>query len=292
MDTTTFTLSSGRVVGVTEFGDRSSSTVVVLAHAAPGSSAFDPDPTATAAHRVRVIAVDRQGYGLSELDGDTAPTVAGAADDIAEYLDSQGITSVTAAGWSAGGRVALALAAAHPTLVERVALIATPAPDTDVPWVGDDNRAMVESFRSLSPNEAIVALAGMLDEFMGAEPTAESLIASVATPDVDDAIVAVAHDRLVDMLRLAVMQGNLGTAADIISYTLLDWGFEPLDVRADAFLFYGEKDLAIGAAHAAWYADQIASAEVEIVVDVGHLLVVPAWDQVLTRLVGAPKIAN
>jgi pimeloyl-ACP methyl ester carboxylesterase len=292
MDTNAFTLSSGRVVGVTEFGDRNSSTVVVLAHAAPGSSAFDPDPTATAAHKVRVIAVDRQGYGLSELDPENAPTVASAAADIAEYLASQNITSATAAGWSAGGRVALALAALHPTLVERVAIIATPAPDADVPWVGDDNRAMVESFRSLSPGEAIVALTGMLDEFMGAEPTAESLIASVATPDVDDATVAEAHDRLAAMLELSAMQGNLGTAADIISYTLLDWGFEPLDVQADAFLFYGEKDPAIGAAHAAWYADQIASAEVEIVVDVGHLLVVPAWEQVLTHLVGPPKIAN
>jgi pimeloyl-ACP methyl ester carboxylesterase len=292
MDTNTFTLSSGRVVGVTEFGDRSSTSVVVLVHPAPGSSAFDPNPIATAAHGVRVIAVDRQGYGLSEIDGDNAPTVAGAADDIAEYLASESIASVTAAGWSAGGRVALALAAAHPRLVNRVAVIATPAPDIDIPWVGDDNRAMVESFRSLSPSDAIIALTGMLDEFMGAEPTPESLIASVATPDVDDAIVAEAHDRLTRMLELSAMQGNLGTAADIISYTLLDWGFEPLDVSADVFLFYGEKDPAIGAAHAAWYADQIASAEVEIVVDVGHLLVVPAWDQVLTHLVGAPKIVN
>jgi pimeloyl-ACP methyl ester carboxylesterase len=292
MDTNTFTLSSGRVVGVTEFGNRESSTVVVLAHPAPGSSAFDPDPIATAAHQVRVIAVDRPGYGMSTLDPGHAPTVQGAADDIAEYLADQGIRSAAAAGWSAGGRVALALAASHPSIVDRVAVIATPAPDAVVPWVGEDNRAMVESFRSMPPHEAILALTGMLDEFMGAEPVPGALINSLATAGVDDAIAAEAHDRLAEMLRLSAAQGNLGTAADIISYTLLDWGFDPLDVRADAFLFYGAKDPDIGPEHAAWYADQIASAEVEIVVDVGHMLVVPAWEQVLTRLVGAPSIAN
>ncbi len=53
------------------------------------------------------------------------------------------------AGWSAGGRVALALAARHPELVGRAGVIAAPAPDEEVPWYGDENRAMVDALRGL-----------------------------------------------------------------------------------------------------------------------------------------------
>ena len=91
--------------------------VVLFCHAAPGSGDFDPDPAVTAARGVRLIAVDRPGYGGSDAVGDDEfATVALAADDAAAALEAVLAPGATAGvvGWSAGGRVALALAERRP----------------------------------------------------------------------------------------------------------------------------------------------------------------------------------
>jgi pimeloyl-ACP methyl ester carboxylesterase len=306
MEAITFELASGRTIGVTEFGDRTADRVVVLAHPAPGSSFFDPDPIVTGSHEVRVIAVDRPGCGASTLAPYEAPTVHGAAADIAEYLASEGITDVGdeddasasssgiqrtigAVGWSAGGRVALALAAAHPNLVDRVAVVATPAPDTDVPWVGEENRMMLESLRHMPPSEAVGSLTAMFDEFMGAEPSPEETVKSVATEGVDDAVLGESHERLLGMMRGAVAQGNLGMAADIVGYTLLNWGFDPADVAAQTLLLYGEDDAEIGQAHADWYSSRLPDSQVEMVADAGHLVLISQWETVLSHVASGSK---
>ena len=98
--------------------------VVVLHHAAPGSRRFDPDPAATAAAGVRLVTIDRAGYGGSDpLPAGTVPTIPGYAADAAAVLDHLGVTSAVVAGWSAGGRVAAALAAARPELVAALFII-------------------------------------------------------------------------------------------------------------------------------------------------------------------------
>src|SRR5918997_3625352 len=72
--------------------------VVLLCHAAPGSGAFDPDPETTAARGVRLLALDRPGYGGSDAVQDGFATVGDAADDAAALL-----TGTLAAGAAPGG---------------------------------------------------------------------------------------------------------------------------------------------------------------------------------------------
>ncbi|MDQ1555642.1 MAG: hypothetical protein QOI02_644 [Actinomycetota bacterium] len=289
MKQSTFTLPSSRRVGVTEYGNRDAKHTIVFAHPAPGSSFFDPAPKATAPRDLRVIALDRPGYGPSELLNGGAATVARAAEDIADYLVAQNIEKVGIAGWSAGGRIALAFAAAHPELVDRVAVIATPAPDDEVPWVGDVNRAMLQPLKRLSAEEATAALTATFDGVFTDHPNPEDSIATLATPEVDAESLKAARKRLLAMLERAFEQGNAGMAADIVSYTLLDLGFDLADVKAKTLLIYGTQDALIGQAHASWYQDHLSDARIEMNPQAGHLAIVPAWERVLSHLAPGSK---
>ena len=143
--TTAWFPAEGRARGVRE-------PAVVLCHSAPGAGSFDPDPAVTRARNVRLLSIDRPGYGGSDpVAAGTWATVAAAADDLATVLDGLSVERVGVAGWSAGGRVALALAARRPDLVDRVAVVATPAPDAEVPWIEGEQRTELERLRGLPP---------------------------------------------------------------------------------------------------------------------------------------------
>lgn len=301
-----FTLSSGRRLGITGMGNPRAKRVVVFCHSAPGSSHFDPDPVASASHDVHILAFDRPGYGSSDpLPPDQWPSVSGAADDISEYLHSSEETaqalnkheldSVGAGGWSAGGRVALALAAKHPDLIDRVAVVATPAPNDQVQWIDPELSAMSDHLATLPPDAAIEQLVGMFEkqmanalppadpeesvplDFLGAGPSAgDANAAALAYPG--------ARERLDGMLRDAFRQGPVGAASDILSYTARPWGFDLAAVRAKTLLLYGDADAVAGHAHAIWYRKHLADARVEMVPDIGHLLIIPTWARVLAHL--------
>lgn len=260
--------------------------VVLFCHAAPGSGAFDPDPAVTAASGVRLIAVDRPGYGGSDPLDDAFATVSSAADDAAAVLDDVLVPGTTAGvvGWSAGGRVALALAARRPELVERVAVVATPAPDDEVPWIPAEHRAGIEAMRGLPAADAqaalTAALAPMLDAFSG-----DARFALVGAGEADAAVLAQPGvvERLRGLCDAAFAQGGVGMVADINGYTLQPWGFDPAEVRVPVLLAYGAAD-DIGPGHGTWWRGVLPDAQLEVVPDVGHLLVVPIWERVLAHL--------
>src|SRR5918992_5501026 len=163
-----FVVESGRRVAVHLTSTRAlwpaaEERLVVLCHSAPGAGCFDPDPAQTKASKVTLLSVDRPGYGRSDgVPAGRWATVGSAADDIAAALDALHVEGVGVAGWSAGGRVALALAARRPDLVDRVAVAATPAPDEEVPWIDPEQRDLLERLGTLEPEVAHAELANRL----------------------------------------------------------------------------------------------------------------------------------
>lgn len=300
----TFTLRTGRVVGLSGFGDADAERLVVFCHAAPGSSVFDPDPDASAERNAHIVALDRPGYGSSDpWPPGTWPSIVQAADDIAEYLRSVvvaesviGVTrprTVGIAGWSAGGRVALAVAARHPQLVDRLAIIGTPAPNEAVPWIDPGLQQLSDQLGAMSPDEARSRLGEML------QPQADAVAAADEPGDVPLDALGIGpadqqalgrpgvHDRLGRMLKDAFRQGTGGVAADILSYTARPWGFDLADVQAKTLIVAGQADPLAGHAHAAWYQRAIPDARMEMVPGAGHLAIVPAWGRILSHLAPA-----
>lgn len=274
----TATAPDGRRLGVRQVGDPDGSPVV-LCHPAPGSRALDPDPAVTAAAGVRLITVDRPGYGDSDpIDPGVVPAIPTFATDLAVVLDHLGVPRAAVVGWSAGGRVALALAGARPDLVSATAVVATPAPHEAVPWIPDEQVAMIEAFQD-DPVAGRTAIEQALAP-MAADP--EAAVASVGVTEASPEQA----ERLAEMLAVAFVQGAAGVAADITSYTLAPWGFDLGDVRGPVRAFYGAADPIGTPAHGAWYVDQLPDATLVVVDGADHGVALTAWDRVLAAVLG------
>lgn len=291
-----FVLESGRRVAVHRTTTQAAwfpaegERVVVLCHSAPGAGIFDPDPVETRARNVRLLSVDRPGYGGSSPVGARGwATVASAADDLAAVLDSLYVERAGVVGWSAGGRVALALAARRPDLVERVVVLGTPAPDAEVPWIAPEQRDELERLRGLSPSAAHAELGARLASLVPEDPHSDEALWLLGAGPADDAALRAdgVRGRLGEMLRAAFVQGARGLAADIAGYCLQPWGFDPEAVQAKTLLLYGSRDPLAGPPHGRWWQSRLPDARLEVAPGAGHLLVVPLWSRVLSFL--APK---
>jgi pimeloyl-ACP methyl ester carboxylesterase len=95
---------------------------LLLLHGGLGSTdMFKPIMPAFTEHR-QVIAIDLQGHGRTEL-GKRKISLPDLGDDIASVLTQLGYKNVDVMGYSFGGGVAFRLAAQHPEMVRRVALV-------------------------------------------------------------------------------------------------------------------------------------------------------------------------
>ncbi|WP_341716629.1 alpha/beta hydrolase [Micromonospora sp. FIMYZ51] len=114
--TTIVELSAGQVEYRLE---RRGGPVVVMLHGGHMRAGLTLDERVYAEADVSVLAPSRPGYGRTPLS--TGTSVSGFADVIAELCRHLGIERVAASvGISAGGPTAVALAARHPALVERL----------------------------------------------------------------------------------------------------------------------------------------------------------------------------
>ena len=278
---------TGRAVAVHTLHEGRSGRAIVLSHPSPGSGLIDPDPALTAAADVTLLAVDRPGYGASDpVASDQWATIDSSADDIAATLHHLGIERVGVAGWSAGGRVALALAARHPELVERVVIQGTPAPHEEIPWVDPEMYDGLLELSHLPVQELRMALSTMFEEMSDGLPTDDMLLAMLGVGPADNPVLMRpgTRERVVSMMRHAFDQGVVGMVDDIMGPYLRPWGFCLDDVKASVLLQYGDEDPIAGYIHGKWWHAHLPEARLEMVEDVGHLVAIAGWKRALAFL--------
>lgn len=290
------TLRDGRRIGLTALGDPIAERIVLLCHPAPGAGGFDPDPAVTSSWGVHLVSVDRPGYGASTpLADDRRPTIGRWADDLAEYIEfvveqareagNTPLHRIGVVGWSAGGRVALALAAKHKGLVDRVTVVATPAPDSAVRWIPPELARTGAELLAQPLPQAKQRLRAMLQaQVPGGTPSVELLAQGEA--DLELLERPGLGGRLQRMLAHAYDQGTVGVADDLLSYLPEDWGFDLDEVRAPVQLIYGAKDALVPSAHGRWYRRHLRNADTHLTVvpRAGHLVIAPAWERILQHV--------
>ena len=289
MASSTVQLPDGRSLAYDDVGEPDGAPVVYL-HGTPDSRLGRPPDTATEAAGVRLLAVDRPGFGDSDHDPNATPTSLGP--DLARLLDAAGLERAILLGWSGGGLAALGAAAA-PTLRPRLAalgLIGTLPPaeaydDPDVLAALDDGR---RAFAEIGREMGAAALAAGVAPYLVPTPldpaVARAHVLELAG-DVGRAEIASvpgAVDALSAGLAASIEQGTDGLAGDVERQ--LERGIDLAAITCPVRTFHGALDGISPPAVGTWLVARLANAVLDLTPDAGHHLLFPRWRGILRAL--------
>ena len=272
-------LRDGRALAYAEWGHPAGRPVVLFLGTPGGSRLLCPDADATEALGVRLITIDRPGYGRS--DPDPGFSFLSWADDYAALHQLLGLPPCPIVGWSGGGAYALACAVRTPALVTSVGLVASRGPLDKIP------DAYSEADRSLSDLLRRDRAAGIdaitLDVQWYADNPASVFTEGWDGPD--EALLAQPNVRqtMIELMREGARQGSIGYVADLIA-KFEPWAFSVADVTQDVRVWAGEADDPSVHAAADYFVATIPRATLVTYQDSGHLLAIPHWAEMLTWL--------
>jgi len=282
----TVQLPDGRRLAVDDVGDPEGRPVVYV-HGTPDSRlARHPDDTLAAGLGIRLLAVDRPGFGWSSAD--PTATVRSFGDDLAALAAGLGLDRFSLLAWSAGAVWALGVAAVHPGLVADVTLVGGLVPveafaDPEVCEAGGDARlAAVEAAEELGADEAAALIGPLL---VPDPPTPELALEHLdATHDAvttaELASVPGAADRMAEAMLDAVRSGTDGLVRDVAVH-LAPLDVDLADVACPVHLVYGELDRSCPPAFGTWFAAHLPHAALTVVPGAGHALMLTRWVDIL-----------
>jgi pimeloyl-ACP methyl ester carboxylesterase len=260
------TLGDGRKLAYCEWGALGGRPVLLF-HGAPGSRLHGPDATTTADAGVRLITVDRPGYGSSDFK--PGREILDWPADVAELASALGLEDFDVAGTSSGGPYALACAYGLPERVQRVALISSVAPADEPPGVAADADDVARLAEEIAQSAGwLVETPERFFDFPRPEPDARLL----TNPAI--------RDMFAKTLRETVKQGldPYGWDCALEGHP---WGFALEDINAEAWIFHGEQDQLVPPAAAQSLAAALGSSRLRLFPDAGHGLILDHWREIL-----------
>lgn len=242
MNDGTITLRDGRALAYAEYGDPAGKPVFYF-HGFPGSRLEANLASAAAADtRVRLIAVDRPGYGRSDFKA--GRRILDWPDDVTDLADGLHIDRFAALGVSGGGPYLCACALKLTRRITRAGIFCGLGPL--------DRRGATRGM--LSANRMLLDLVGRL-------PWTAPLMARLVTtmmlrspevamtqfarrlPDVDRAFLSDPASRrvFIESYHEALRGGARGAAWDLRLYTR-SWGFAQDEIEMPVHFWHGERD--------------------------------------------------
>lgn len=277
-------LPDGRRLGVVEYGEPTAPPVLYF-HGWP-SSRFEPGLLDIGA--VRLIAVDRPGYGLSDPPA-RARRLGDWPADVAALADALGLDRFALFGMSGGGPFAATAAAALPERVSALALVSAIGPQS-APGMDAGRMGLLLGFgRNPWRQQMVFTLARHLLRSSRGEETLLAARRHLRRADSSDAaaLTDVFARRLLECWREGLSRSVEGAAADARIYGE-PWPFEPERIRVPTTIWHGEADRVVPASIGRHYAARVRHAQAHFPADEGHVsLIVNHHHAILETLLGA-----
>ncbi len=267
-------LTDGRRLAWREWGTRDAPALLYF-HGTPGSRfGLRPGDPLVARPDLRVLVVDRPGYGRS----DPAPqrTLTSWARDVEALADAAGLARFVVAGVSGGGPHALACACVLPERVALALLLACPAPLELLPSLDElafGNRLGVWLDRRAPRLLAKLIELNAASFGRDAEGYMRSLVQHMPAPDralLDQPSVRAA---ILAEIAEAYRQGPGGQLVDArLALTTRTWDIALADVRVPVRLWQGELDRLSTPSMAAALARELPDVRLTLIPGAGHLI--------------------
>lgn len=276
-------LRDGRKLAYAEYGSRQGSPAFYF-HGTPGGllegRLLDD---AARLQDVRLIAVDRPGYGSSDFKKDRRITDWPA--DVADLADALAIDRFGVVGLSGGGPHAQACAAAMPERVTTAVIVSgAGSPEAAVDGRGRIARILIKAALALAPILAwIVAMwAALWAPYLRQWMMPRSIDRTVMKrSDVREAFA--------EEVREALRPGGRAMAQDLVLFSR-PWGFTPRDVGAvPVRLWHGDADGVVPVSTGRYFAREIPGCRATFVARGGHMMIIDHAVEIMAAIAEAAR---
>ena len=271
-------LSDGRTLLVRAYGDPDGAPCLYIPGTPASGLAGALYDDAARAAGVRLLSVDKPGYGRSTYE--RGRTLMGFAADLEHLADGLGLVRFAVIGESGGGPHALAVAhslAHRITLAVVIAGMGRAEDPTVLAEMKPANRRLVSLARR-GPWAVRLPMALTRRALRSPHGRKRLIAATLAAAGPGDAralhdmaavhdVTAVAHD--------ALRRSSRGAAQEL-ALLARPWGFEPSDIRCPVELWHGSEDVNVPAAVAEGLARQVPGAVARVLTGEGHAV---GWSQ-------------
>ena len=274
----------GRSLAYAEYGT-AAGTPVFFFHGMPGSRLFRPYDEITERLGVRLICVDRPGYGGSTFQ--PGRRILDWPGDIADLADSLELERFSVAGHSGGGPYVAACAFALPERVTAAAILSGAGP-VEAPGAAKGMSAINRfGFRAgrFLPWRLWRTLIWLVYHRRWADPAAAMDRESTHRPQADGEQIRLAEVRQACLASEveAFRQGLRGLAWEARLLTR-PWGFPLEGIRIPVYIWQGSMDDQATVPMARYLARKIPGSRLTLCEGEAHLLLFPHWEEILNQL--------
>lgn len=281
-------LGDGRRLGYAEYGEPEGKPLFYC-HGFPASrfEAALLDPAARKA-RLRVVAADRPGCGLSDFH--PGRRIGDWPDDVVELADALGIDRFGIVGVSGGAPYALACARKIPHRLTAVGVVCGLGPVSESRALRDMlwSRRLVFSLARHAPWLLRLGYAAVFEYLLRRRPT--TILSMIArTPVLADRRVLQRPEvrrALLASIQESVREGSRGILYELSLYTR-EWDFRPEEITLTVDLWHGGMDPVVPVGHARALLKQLPRARPVILPGEGHFsLPIDHMESILLALSG------
>ena len=274
-------LADGRRIGFAEYGDPEGLPVLAI-HGTPGSRfMFALTDRAARERRLRIVAPERSGYGLSDFRRQAS--LEEAASDLEHCANALGLRRFALIGVSGGGPYAVAAAAAMPRRIALLALINPVGPIAE----GDRRIRLSRAHRLIftrlgRSDAACAAFFWSLRQLVHFAPGVAYRALRQRVPPPDRAVLA--RDEVRANLRAALREGlrpGIDGARQDLRLYCANWRLPLRDIDVPAVLWQGSDDAIVPPGAAYDLAETLPNCRLDVVQGGGHYWIFSGFERVL-----------
>ena len=271
----TVELRDGRALGYEEWGPRDGFPILGFGGTAMSCLAHLGRQAPDAAG-VRLVLVDRPGYGLSDFQ--PGRTLLDWPGDVAQLADALGLGRFALYGMSGGGPHAAACGYALADRVSAVGLVSSPGPVWD----------RGELRYSLPPHRQPLIEVAARDKDEAARRLLEDCRRQLEEARREGPDDDIADPGVRARLRAAWLEtadrGPEGYARDLFILFVSPWGFPPEEISVPTLIWHGDRDPAVPLGVARFYERTIPRSELTVFPGEGHLVLWSHAEEILGAL--------